>query len=102
VGTRAPRRKEKNFWEVGKNFVKRSLRKAQALSSKRPVPISRGSPSRANLKKAFRIQLVRSSIIIINSSLITQHSALPHLCKFVAVFAAYLVKGEAYLVRHEA
>jgi hypothetical protein len=63
--SRAPKEKKKKISEVGKNFVKRSSGKGQALPPKRTVPKKDRSVSGAIAPKAFRIQPVRISIMIL-------------------------------------
>jgi hypothetical protein len=64
-GTHAPKEKEKNFSEVGENFVKRGSKKGRGLPLNKPVPKKHLLIMGTKLEKTIRIQAVISSIMIL-------------------------------------
>jgi hypothetical protein len=81
--------------EFSKNFKKLEKggpEKNWCLHPNKRGPELRGSLLGTKPKKAFIIQLVISSIIRLNPSLITQHPSPFYYCKFVAVFEANLLR----------
>ena len=81
------RKKGEEISGVGENLSRG--RESKSLKSRliQAVPILAGSPLGTKAEKAFRIQVVRWSIMILHSALRVPHSSLPHYCKNVAVLA---------------